>query len=92
MDIDFTPRGIAKYVATGIVGNRSAKLAENVIVDHTRFEKDALIVELGTGLIGAYVAMKLRPATDYAVDKAADYIVAKRAEFADKKNQKTEEK
>lgn len=92
MDIDITPRGIAKYLATGIVGHRASKLAENVIVDHTRLEKDTMIVDLSTGLIGAVVATKLRPLTDAAVDKTADFIVAKRAEFADNKNKKTEEK
>lgn len=89
--MEFTARTAAKYVAKSVVAIKTKQIAENTITDHTDFEKDDMIVRISTGLISGYVSSKLTPVTDAAVDKAADYIAAKREARAAKKN-KTEEK
>lgn len=75
---DFTTRNVAKFVVKAIVAARTAKLAEDVITDYTRFEEDDMIVDISTGLAGWYVSDKLKPYTDKMVDKTADFIAAKR--------------
>jgi len=77
--MEFTPRNAAKYVAKAIVHGTVAKHVSHVIADHTRFEDDDMIVEIPSHMVGWYVSDKLKPITDTMVDKAADYIAAKRS-------------
>lgn len=80
----FTPRNAAKFVARSIVANQTAKLAEQTITDHTQFEEDDFVVDITGTVIGWYVAHKLKPVTDGAVDRVADFIATKRAAKAAK--------
>jgi hypothetical protein len=75
---DFTPRNAAKYVVQAIISYRTSKLVETVITDHTRFDDDNNIVNISGHLVGWYTSHKLKPHTDKMVDKAADFIAAKR--------------
>lgn len=86
MSLDFTPRNVAKYVAQAIVAGKTAQLTEDAIVDHTRFEEDDMIVDISSHLVGWFVASKLKPVTDRAVDVTADFIAAKREEYKAKKD------
>jgi hypothetical protein len=74
---EFAPRNIAKGVVKSIVAIKTSQFAKNQITDYTRFEEDDMIVKISTGIIGGYVASRLSPVTDYAVDKTADFVVAK---------------
>lgn len=87
MENKFTPRKIAKSVAKSIVAIKTKQIAEDVITENTDFEKTDMIVKISTGLISGYVAQQVSPFTDYAVDKAADFIVAKREARSAKKNE-----
>lgn len=91
MDSPFTARGAAKYVARAIVAGKASDVAESVITDYTGFEEDTKVVDITSHLIGWYVSAKLAPITDKMVDKAADFIAAKRAEMKAKKDEKSEE-
>lgn len=82
----FTLRNATKFVVKCIVHGKTAQLAEDAIINHTRFEEDDKIVDISSHLVGWYVSDKLKPITDGAVDKAADFIVAKRAARKAKKN------
>lgn len=75
---DFTPRNVAKFVAKAIVAKKTQELAADAIADHSRFEKDDMIVDISSSLVGWYVSDKLQPVTDWTVDKAADFINEKR--------------
>lgn len=77
MDIEFTPRNVAKYVAKTIVYLKVTQLTEDAMTDYTRFEKDDLVVKIAPKVVAWYVSDKLKPATDKLVDKSADFIVAK---------------
>jgi hypothetical protein len=89
---EFAPRNIAKGVVKSIVAIKTSQFAKNQITDYTRFEEDDMIVKISTGIIGGYVASRLSPVTDYAVDKTADFVVAKWHAHKDKKNDKPEDK
>lgn len=82
---EFTLRNAVKYVAKAVIHKKTADFVENVITDYTRFEEDDNIVDISSFLAGWYVSSKLKPVTDKMVDKTADFVVAKRAEFAAKK-------
>jgi hypothetical protein len=90
MDIDFTPRGVAKFVVNGAVKFKAAKITEHAITDYTRFEEDDFVVEITSGLVGGYIGHKLKPVTDWAVDKTADFVVTTRAKFTKKDKPDTE--
>lgn len=76
---DFTPRNIAKYVVSGAIAIKTTKLTANAITDYTRFEKDDMIVDISSGLVGWGVSAKLKPVTDRVVDRSADWIAVRRA-------------
>lgn len=86
----FTARNVAKFVIKTAVSMKTAQLTEEAITDHTKFEEDDIIVHIGGGLVGWYVADKLKPITDSVVDKTADKIVALRANRAAKKETEEE--
>lgn len=88
MNADFTTRNIAKYVVVAAVHGKVAQLTKHAIVDHTELEEDNIIVGLGSHVIGWGVADKLKPYTDRAVDKTADFIADKRDKRRAKKNAK----
>jgi hypothetical protein len=90
MDIDFTPRNVAKYVAKSIVYLKVTQITEDAITDYTRFEEDDLVVRIVPKVVAWAVSDKLKPVTDKVVDKTADYIVAKREARASKKDNTTE--
>lgn len=90
LDQAFTARNVSKFIAKSVVASHVAALAENAIIDHTRFEEDDLIVDLGSRVIGWGVASKLSPVTDAIVDKSADFITARREARKTKKNAKKE--
>lgn len=90
MDIEFTPRNVAKYVAKTIVYLKVTQISENAMIDYTRFEKDDLVVKIAPKVVAWYVSDKLKPVTDKMVDKSADFIVAKWNDRSAKKDQ-TEE-
>lgn len=84
----FTARNAVKYVAKTIIASKTAEVAATTIADHTQFEEDDIAVKLSSGLIGWYVADKLKPVSDAVVDKAADKIAELRANRAAKKTTK----
>lgn len=86
----FTPRNVAKYVAKTLIAAKAAQLTEDAITNHTRFDDDDKIVNIGSGLVGWYVSDKLKPYSDKIVDKAADKIVELRANRAAKKDTPSE--
>lgn len=90
MDMPFTPRNVVKYVAKTAVYLQATRLLENAMVDYTQFEQDDIVVKIAPKVVAWYISDKLQPVTDTAVDKTADFIVAKREARKTKKNQ-TEE-
>jgi hypothetical protein len=88
MHPEFTARNVAKFVAKSIIAYKTTKLTAETIEEHTQFEKDDMIVELGSGVVGWYVSAKLSPVTDKIVDKTADFITEKREAREYKKNHK----
>lgn len=89
---EFTPRKIAKGIVKSIVAIKTSQFAQDKITDYTHYEKDDMVVKISTGIIGGYVASKVSPVTDYAVDKAADFVTAKWQARKDKKNDTPEDK
>lgn len=83
-----TVRSVAKHVAESAVGLGASLLTVKTVDNYTGFEKDAFIVKLGAGAVGFIVAGKLKPYTDAAVDKTADFIVEKREGRKAKKDPK----
>ena len=87
---DFTPRNILKYVATGAISMKVASLTKDALVDHTRFDEDDIVVKIGSGVVGWGVAANLKPYTDKAIDKTADFVNVKREARKAKKEDTTE--
>jgi hypothetical protein len=88
---EFTPRNAVKFVVTQVIKVKAAKKTESIITGYTSFDEDDLVVDIAGGLVGWYLGDLVKPYTDKVIDKAADFIVAKRAEMKAKKDQKTEE-
>lgn len=88
----FTPRNVAKFVVRLTIQSKVAKVAEDAITEHSRFEEDDLMVEIPAQLLGWYVSGKLKPLTDKMVDKTADFVVAKREARRTKKDNTETEK
>jgi hypothetical protein len=86
----FTVRNVAKYAVKAAVQTKVAITTKHAIVDYTRFEEDDTVTSIGSHLVGWYVSDKVKPYTDKAVDKTADFITKKRAERAAKKDQTPE--
>jgi hypothetical protein len=74
---DFTARNIAKWVARSVVAIKTAEIVTNTTTNNTNFEKDAMIVKIGAGLVGWGVSNALGGLTDVAVDKSADFLTEK---------------
>lgn len=83
-----TPRIVAKKVVQAIVASQVSRLTAGAITNHTRFDKDDTIVEVGAGTIGWLVSEQVAPVTDKIVDKTANFINVKRAQRKERKNQK----
>ena len=88
---EFTPRNVAKMLVTSAVQIKTTALTQRAIADHTSFETTALPVRLVGGVVGWGVASKVRPYTDRAVDKTADFVIEKRENRRIKK-QKNDDK
>jgi hypothetical protein len=91
MTHEFTPRNVAKFVVKAIVAGKTAQITENALTDYTSLEEDSMAVDIAGGVVGWYVSDKLKPITDAAVDKTADFIVTKREARKAKKNAKKED-
>lgn len=87
----FTPRNVAKFVVKSIVAAKTAQITEDALVDYTSLEEDSMAVDITGAVVGWYVSDKLKPVTDAAVDKTADFIAAKREARKAKKNAKKED-
>lgn len=85
---DVTPRTVAVYLIQGAISMKVTQMSRDAMVENTRFEKDDMIVKLGSGAIGMVAGGIAKPHTEKAVDKIADYIVAKREARNAKKAQK----
>jgi len=88
----FTARNIAKFVVTTAIAVKLENAAADTIVEQTKFEEDDLTVILSSKLIGWGVSSSIKPYTDKAVDKTADFVAAKREARQAKKNAKQEKK
>jgi hypothetical protein len=86
MPPQFNTRNVVKFVAKSIVYYKTTKLTATTIEEHTQFEKDDMIVGLGSSVVGWFVSDKLSPVTDKIVDKTADFITEKRQARKDKKD------
>lgn len=87
----FTPRNVAKFVVRAAVSVKAANLTRTAIADHTPLETTDTPVVIAGSLVGWYVGDKVRPYSDRAVDKTADFIAAKRQKRQDRKSKKTTE-
>lgn len=81
----FTARNVTKFIAKAIVAAKTAEITADAITDHTHYEEDDLVVELGSKVVGWYVAEKLEPITDKMVDTTADFVSERRAKRQAKK-------
>lgn len=93
-NVQFTPRGVAKFSVSFIIKAKVAKKTAHFISERTSLESDSIAVGLGSALVGNFVGQSLRPLTDKMVDKTADFITQKRDERKSNKSEKdkTEEK
>jgi hypothetical protein len=76
--MEFTPRNIVKFVAKSYVHSFTASVVEEQIVERTDHEEDDFIVQTTSHIAGWFVSERLKPVTDRMVDKAADWIVARK--------------
>lgn len=87
----FTPRNVTKFVIKSIVAAKTSQLTKDALVDYTSLEEDSMTVDIAGGVVGWYVSDKLKPVTDGAVDKTANFIAAKREARKAKKTAKKED-
>jgi len=87
----FTPRNVTKFVVRAAVQFKVAALTRDAIAEHTSLESTDFPVLLGGSVVGWYVSDKVKPYTDLAVDKTADFIVEKREKRQARKSEKKTE-
>jgi|1185.fasta_scaffold1979742_2 hypothetical protein len=75
---EFTARNVAKFLAKAVVATKTARLTADVVADHTNYEKDDTVVDLGSQVVGWYISAKLEPVTDKIVDTTADFVTEQR--------------
>ncbi|HVI79593.1 MAG TPA: hypothetical protein VM715_15790 [Candidatus Acidoferrum sp.] len=85
MPNSFTARNVSKFIFKSFIAAKTAQITAETIADHTQFDKDDTVVEVGSTVFGWYVSDRLRPVTDKIVDKTADFITEQRTKFQDKK-------
>jgi hypothetical protein len=86
LDIEFTPRGVTKFVVSSAVAMKAKQIAADAIVDHTRFEERDMFTRISSDVIGGYVGHRLKPITNKMVDKTVDYAIAKKDRFVANRN------
>jgi hypothetical protein len=86
---EFTARNASKYVVSAVVKLKVSRFTKDALTDYTSLEEDDNVVDIAGFLVGWYVSDKLRPITDTAVDKTADFVSAKRDAWKAKKDQAT---
>lgn len=59
---------LAKTAVSGGVAISTASLVETQIDERTSLDPNSTAVQVGSGAVGMYVAMKVKPLTDRAVD------------------------
>ncbi|MGG6498823.1 UNVERIFIED_CONTAM: hypothetical protein NY603_38430, partial [Bacteroidetes bacterium 56_B9] len=70
---------------------KTTNFTRQAIADHTAMETTDTPVMLASSVVGWYVADKVKPHTDLAVDKTADFINAKREKRQARKSAKKSE-
>jgi hypothetical protein len=88
----YLTRSVAKWVLISIVDVKTTQITAETIADYTNYEKDDLIVKLGSGAVGMIVSARLKPVTDAAVDKTADFAVKQWEKRRTKKETQDNEK
>jgi hypothetical protein len=88
MHTEFTARNVAKFILKSIVATKTADLTAETIAEHTNFEEDDMVVDLGSKVFGWYVSDRLKPVTDKIVDSTADFVTEKREARKAKKDAK----
>ena len=71
----YLTRQVAKWVLISLVDVKTTQITAETIADYTNYEKDDLIVKLGSGAVGMIVSAKIKPVTDAAVDRTADFAI-----------------
>jgi hypothetical protein len=71
-------RNITKMAVKETVSLVVARKTRETIVDHTDVDPDSITLRVGSMVVGEVVAVKAKPYTDNAIDKAADWIESKR--------------
>lgn len=84
------PRDLAKMAVGVAIGYKVQTVAANSIDEHTSLEKDSATVQIGSGVLGMYVATKLGPISDKAIDVTFDFVIAQRNKRRDRKNDSDE--
>ena len=88
----FTARNVAKFIAKSLVAYKTAQLTADTVAEHTRYESDDFVVDIGSKCVGWYVSEKLEPVTDAIVDRSADFVTEQRNKLRNKKDDKNDEK
>lgn len=91
MDNAQLARDVAKWVVVAIVDIKTTEVAANTIDNHTKFDRDDLIVKLSSGAVGMVVSAHVKPVTDKMVDKSADFLTAQWKKRRPKKDPKKTE-
>jgi len=75
----FTARNAVKKLVFGLVSYKVTVITANLATNYTGFDKDDMIVKVGSPMVGWGVAANAQPYTDKLVDASFDYA-AKRYE------------
>jgi hypothetical protein len=92
MDRATLARDVTKWIVISIVDLKTTDVTANTISNDTRFDKDDLIVKLGSGAVGMVVAAHVKPVTDKMVDKSADFVIEQWRKRRPKKTTEKKEK
>jgi hypothetical protein len=88
----YLTRSVAKWVVVSIIDVKTTQLTADAIADHSKYDKDDLLVRVGAGAVGFVVSARLKPVTDKMVDKATDFAHEQWTKRKSKKTAKNEEK
>lgn len=83
----YTPREVAKMLVKTMIVAKTAQITANTLEDRTGIDKDSKTAHVAGQFVGWSVVFAVKPYTDAAVDQTADWINARRAARAAKKNE-----
>jgi hypothetical protein len=84
----FQVRAVPKFIVSSYITLKTTSVSADYISNHSRYDKDDMIVRIAAAGVGGLVGSALSPLTDGAIDLTANFVNQKRTELVTKRQAK----